>query len=276
VTDILTDVLDALQLQATAIERVALPTQRHEEVTEGHAALIIVVDGRCTVTAESGERVLLAGDYVLLFASGALHNGLATPTHLLRCSYTLQTRLPHPLADQLPPMITTEERSLTDETEFGHAVAMLDREIVNARLGSEFVIRRLEEVAFVEALRRTQLDGASQPTFLSALADPVVTAALELIHRDPGRPWHVEELARGVGLSRAAFAERFHRHVGIPPLTYLRAWRMLKARHELLQYTATVRAVAGSVGYRSVHGFSRAFRRFFGHSPSALRGQGRR
>jgi AraC-like DNA-binding protein len=274
VTDILTEVLDALQLQATAVERFALPTPRHEEVGAEHASLIIVVDGRCTVATERGECVLLAGDYALLLASGSLHNSIASPTTLLRCAYTLQTRLPHPLAGQLPAMITVEERSLMDDTEFGRAVAMLDREMVNARLGSEFVVRRLAEVAFVEALRRTQLDGLSRPAFLSALTDPVVTAGLELIHREPGRAWHVDELARGVHLSRAAFSERFHRQVGAPPLGYLRAWRMLKARREL-QYAATIRAVAKNVGYGSAQGFSRAFRRFFGHSPSTLRTRGR-
>ncbi len=272
-TDILTEVLDALQLQATVVERLALATQRREEIGAERATLIIVVEGRCKVTTEGGERDLLTGDYVLLLASGVLHNSLTTPTRVLRCAYTLQTRLPHPLAAQLPAMVTVEARNLTDETEFGHAVAMLDREIVNARLGNEFVMRRLAEVAFVEALRRTQLEGASQPAFLSALTDPVVTASLELIHREPGRVWHVEELAEGVGLSRAAFSERFHRQVGSPPLRYLRAWRMLRARRDLLQYGATIRAVAANVGYRSAHGFSRAFRRFFGHSPSVLRRQ---
>ena len=249
--------------------------RRAKKLEPSTLTLIVVVDGRCKVTTDDGERDLLTGDYVLLLASGDLHNGLATPTRLLRCAYTLQTRLQHPLAAQLPAMVTVEARNLTDETEFGHAVAMLDREIVNARLGSEFVIRRLAEVAFVEALRRTQLEGRSQPAFLIALTDPVVTASLESIHREPGRAWHVEELAAGVGLSRAAFSERFHRQVGAPPLRYLRAWRMLRARRDLLQHGAAIRAVAANVGYGSAHGFSRAFRRFFGHSPSVLRRQGR-
>jgi AraC-like DNA-binding protein len=72
-------------------------------------------------------------------------------------------------------------------------------------------------------------------------------------------------------LSRAAFAERFQRLVGEPPLRYLRTWRLLNARRELAHGKASVRSVAEQAGYRTANGFSRAFRRFFSESPSAAR-----
>ena len=43
-----------------------------EEIGAEHATLIIVVEGRCKVTTEGGERDLLTGDYVLLLTSGGL------------------------------------------------------------------------------------------------------------------------------------------------------------------------------------------------------------
>ena len=55
-----------------------------------------------------------------------------------------------------------------------------------------------------------------RPVFLAALSDPVIHDALRHIHTQLDRAWHVPEMAETVGLSRAAFAERFHQRVGEP------------------------------------------------------------
>ena len=271
--DILTEVLDALQLKATAVRRLSLETEYREEIGADQAVAVIVVDGQCAFAMDHCERSLLAGDYVLLLGTrkARFRKTSAANVNLIRCAFSLQMSLPHPLAGQLPSIINIESPNLTDETEFGQAIAMLDREIANTRFGTEFVMLRLAEVAFVEVLRRSQLEAVPQPAFLAALSDSSVRASLELIHDAPGRAWHVEELAQTVGLSRAAFSDRFLRHVGEPPARYLRAWRMLRARRDLIRNAVSIREVAIAAGYQSTSGFSRAFRRLFGDSPNALR-----
>jgi AraC-like DNA-binding protein len=171
---------------------------------------------------------------------------------------------------QLPPILHFGAR-LTDQAEFGRTIALLEAELANARVGVDFVATRLAEIAFAEALRKGVLEKAAGPAFLSALADSHVRASLDAIHRAPNEAWTVVDLAAIAKLSRAAFAERFQRLVGEPPLRYLRTWRLLNARRELARGKATVRIVAEHAGYRSANGFSRAFRRFFSESPSAAR-----
>jgi transcriptional regulator GlxA family with amidase domain len=162
-------------------------------------------------------------------------------------------------------------RDLTDPAEFGGTAALLEAELANAPVGVEFVAARLAEIAFVEVLRKGVLAKAVEPAFLGALADSPVRASLDAIHRAPNEPWTVVDLAAIAKLSRAAFAERFQRLVGEPPLRYLRTWRLLNARRQLARGNASVRLVAKQAGYRSANGFSRAFRRFFSESPSAAR-----
>jgi transcriptional regulator GlxA family with amidase domain len=135
----------------------------------------------------------------------------------------------------------------------------------------EFVAARLAEIAFVEALRKGVLTKTVEPAFLGALADPHIRASLDAIHRAPNETWNVAELAGLAKLSRAVFAERFQRLVGEPPLRYLRIWRLLDARRELAHGNVAVRTVAQRAAYRSANGFSRAFRRLFGESPSDVR-----
>ena len=214
----------------------------------------------------------MADDYILLLGpQRALFHPDTSPCRLLLCRYSLKTELPHPLAQQLPAMLSLGSHFLTDRAEVGRAVAMLDSELANTRLGTDFIVLRLAEIAFVELLRRVQLEDRARPAFLAALADPALLRSLELIHGAPDRAWRVEELAERAGLSRAAFAERFHREVGEPPLRYLRSWRLLRARRQMADGGIRVRDAARGAGYRTANGFSRAFRRFFGHAPNALR-----
>ncbi|HZF32097.1 MAG TPA: AraC family transcriptional regulator [Gammaproteobacteria bacterium] len=270
--DILTEVVDALQLRATAVQRLSVLSELREDLQSGEAALVIVLRGDLTAGTASGDRTLLETDYLLLVGAQAAQFTSATPpTDVIRCRYSLQTSLPHPLARQLPSVLSLGARYLTDRSELGRAVELLENELVNTRLGSEFVTVRLAEIAFVEVLRKRQLEDLPEPAFLAALSDSPVRTGLDLIHRSPNRAWRVDELASGAGLSRGVFAERFHRRVGDPPLRYLRAWRMLNARRELARGGVALREVAARAGYRSANGFSRAFRRFFGYPPSVLR-----
>jgi AraC-like DNA-binding protein len=271
--DILTAVLEALQLRATRVQRLSLDDVHRERIERGHAAMLVVTEGRYSATDGSGEYDLSAGDFLLVMAGQTveLRRLSGSEQAPVRCDYTLLADLPHPLIRQLPPVLHFGARYLTDSAEFGRTVALLEAELANAPVGAEFVATRLAEIAFVDVLRKGVLARAVEPAFLGALADPHVRTSLDAIHRTPNEAWTVVELAAIAKLSRAAFAERFQRLVGEPPLRYLRTWRLLNARRELVRGKASVRIVAEHAGYRSANGFSRAFRRFFCESPSAAR-----
>ena len=73
-------------------------------------------------------------------------------------------------------------------------------------------------------------------------------------------------------MSRATLAKRFADLVGEPPLTYLTRWRMTLAADLLVeQEAATIAEVARAVGYSDAFGFSAAFKRVRGVSPSEFR-----
>jgi AraC-like DNA-binding protein len=271
--DILTEVTGALQLKATAARREALSAEHAETIEDGAALVALPFGGPCRLESAGLRIDLLPADYVALIGRqrAVFQAAGAASSALLLCRYSLNTALPHPLARQLPAVLTVGSRFLTDPTEVGAAVAMLESELTNTRLGSDFIALRLAEILFVELLRRVQLEDGAQPAFLAALADPALLRSLEVIHTAPDRAWRVDELAERAGLSRAAFAERFHREVGEPPLRYLRSWRLLRARRQMTDDGVRVLDAARAAGYRTANGFSRAFRRFFGHAPNALR-----
>jgi AraC-like DNA-binding protein len=87
-------------------------------------------------------------------------------------------------------------------------------------------------------------------------------------------PWTVKSLATRVGMSRAAFAERFALIVGESPLRYLTRCRIERAIDLLRGDLRPLADVAEEVGYGSEVAFSKAFKRHVGVGPGAFRRQG--
>jgi AraC family transcriptional regulator, alkane utilization regulator len=103
------------------------------------------------------------------------------------------------------------------------------------------------------------------------LRDRYVGRTLALLHGQPAYAWTVDELARKVGLSRSALAQRFTASIGTPPMQYLTRWRISLAAMRLRDSHAPIIRVATDVGYESEGAFNRAFKRELGLPPAAWR-----
>ena len=81
----------------------------------------------------------------------------------------------------------------------------------------------------------------------------------------------VSELADLCNISIAHFRKVFTRTIGMPPLDYIRACSMRKARHLLLTSDASIIDIGLSVGFDNVSGFNRCFASLVGMTPSQYR-----
>jgi AraC-like DNA-binding protein len=93
---------------------------------------------------------------------------------------------------------------------------------------------------------------------IAGLLDPKIGRALEIMHSRPEEEWDVACLAALCGMSRSSFSSRFVELTGVPPITYLAAWRIHRAQLLMLEGTA-LKVVASAVGYGSQAAFTRAF-----------------
>lgn len=134
------------------------------------------------------------------------------------------------------------------------------------------ILAKLAELMFMEAVRRYF---ASQPPAANAWAagmrDPVIGRALGLLHGQIARRWTTGELAHELAVSRSAFAERFTRAVGEPPMRYLARQRFEQASSQLKETADPIARIGYDVGYESEEAFNRAFRREYGTPPAAWR-----
>ena len=175
------------------------------------------------------------------------------------------------LADILPPWIHIKAAA-PEATVFRWLLDRLMNERAAQAPGARLASTQLTQLLFIQILRAHLKDASGLPPgWMRALADARVAPALRLMHDDPARTWHLEELAKACAMSRTTFATHFRDVSGVPPLTYLLHWRMRLAERCLRDGAAPVSAIALSLGYTSESAFSNAFKRFSGRSPRAFR-----
>lgn len=195
--------------------------------------------------------------------------GAPEPTVLLVGTYRVWGQVSRRLLGLLPPALL-----VPGEDDCSPLLDLLDTRLATAAPEPDAVLDRLLDWLLVCTLRDwfAQPEAATDsPRFLRALGDEAVGPALRAMHAAPERPWTLAALAREAGVSRTTLAGRFTRLVGEPPLAYLTEWRMSLAADLLTESTAPLASVAQRVGYADAFGFSTAFKRLHGISPSAYR-----
>jgi AraC-like DNA-binding protein len=269
-------------------------------------AFVIVAEGSCWLRAAGYPPVQLVRGDVLMLPRGSAaaltssRNGRAVPgrklltehppgadgvvdlggsgpvVHLIHGEFTFARDQVHPVLSLLPPLMHISGAPAAGAGELAAVVQMLATELARPRPGSDTVVAHLADILFVHILRAWLAASDQQgPSWLGALRDSQIGAALARLHAHPDRPWTTGSIAAEVAMSRAAFARRFTRLVGEAPLAYLTRWRLNIAARRLCDTDEPIAAVATHVGYGSEYSFSRAFTRFHGQPPGRYRRQSR-
>lgn len=173
----------------------------------------------------------------------------------------------NPLLTALPDRLVVDTR---EDPSIGPLLQALVGEAVAERCGSTSAVNRLGEVLIINLLRRQIERGATTPGLLAGLSDARLSRALVAMHDRPERDWRNSELAQQAGMSLSRFADLFVNKVGETPQSYLRRWRMILARQDILA-GERIQSVARRLGYGSAEALSRAFNRHFGVSPMVVR-----
>ncbi len=98
--------------------------------------------------------------------------------------------------------------------------------------------------------------------------------ALDHVHAHLEEPLTVPDLAAAAGCSVRRLQESFAAHLGVAPMTYLRAVRLDAAHRLLADGAGSVTEVAQRCGFTHLGRFSAAYRERFGELPSQTLGAG--
>lgn len=303
-TDVLTDVLETVRVGAACYGRVeaAAPWGIGVEADEEDAKFHVVLSGECWLDVAGQDPVHLRGGDLVALPHGHAHalrdvpsspirplselvtsgpckcqasistGGDGASATLVTGSFHFEDRRNNPLLSVLPPVIVLPGEMSRSVHWLEPTLKFIACEAASGRPGAQTVVSRLADVLFIQIVRgylASLPPGASG--WLGALGDAQIGQALGLIHQSPELDWTVQSLAAKVAMSRSAFASRFARLVGEPPLAYVTRWRMQKAAGLLRQSSATLADIAERVGYDSEAAFSKAFKRAVGSAPGAYR-----
>lgn len=165
------------------------------------------------------------------------------------------------------------ELDLPDGDAVQSLAVLLVTEVERPRCGAVSLLSSYVEVLLVHLMRAVIAGSKNTPGLLGGLADPRLARALVSLHDRPARRWTTDMLADAAGMSRSSFMARFRDVVGVPPMAYLRQWRLTLAQGDLARGDR-VTEVARRYGYGSSDAFSRAFQSQFGAGPSEWRKSG--
>lgn len=297
--DVLSSVVGLLEVSGTVYGRFDFPAPwgiRSEPTDHAKFHLVARGGGWLIVDGVDDPIALASGDLVLCqpgvghtlvdrpetatqMSAAALHNGARScvsvygpgtgaRTTFICGSFRFPTGPSHPLLSLLPPVIHIGGGQ---DDGFYTVIKLIEAETASGRAGSNVIARRLSDVLFIQILRAWMNGLSNGASWLRALSEPRIGAALGLMHREPGRAWTVDALATEVAMSRSTFSELFTDLVGEPPMRYISHWRLQVAAQLLRQTDISLTEIAERVGYRSSPGFARVFSREFGVGPGAYR-----
>jgi len=139
-------------------------------------------------------------------------------------------------------------------------------------LSGQGTATRLAEALLVKCLTDFLTAFADKrPGFARGLRDPYIAKVIGDIQARPNLDWTLEAMSRSAGLSRSAFADRFRSAMEMTPTQFLTTVRMARATDLLAHGKEPISVIADMTGYGSEAAFNRAFRRWSGAPPGAMR-----
>jgi AraC-like DNA-binding protein len=216
-----------------------------------------------------------ADNLVQAVAAGQLarivHGGVGETTRVV-CGFLGCAQARNPALSLLPSAFKVALPDAVTTEWFRGSFQLAAEEQVFGRNRARMLLAKLTELLFLDAVQR-YVDAQNDEScrWRDAAAEPGILQALAILHSDPRHRWTTEALARGVGMSRSAFAGRFAEVLGQPPMRYLAAFRLRLAAQRLVESKDSLAKIAFDIGYESEAAFNRAFKREHGLPPAAWR-----
>lgn len=290
--DALSHVLSTVDLRVGVARRTSLAAGALLPLPSDAVTLVYVAEGSvhghpplgdgCRLDVEPGSRrltidprghrdLLVAGDAFLMLGGAPFALEAPAGASLMVVDIELADAA-SPLRAVLPEFLTVTGFDALEPAAAALAenMGLVDPDTCPVRQGDPLICRMMVTTVLLSVIRAWAANGCAPQGWPSVSNDPFLDRVVEAIHEEPGRDWTVERLAGVSAMSRSTFAERFRTAVGRSPADYVTEVR-IDAAKRMLDAGRAVSEISRDLGYASDEGFSRAFRRRTGMTPSSWR-----
>jgi transcriptional regulator GlxA family with amidase domain len=210
-----------------------------------------------------GVGAICTGSYVL--AEAGLLDGY-------RCSIHWENMAA--LADSFPNVSVSRNIFTIDRDRYtssgGAAPLDMMLHIIKSHCGAEVSAGVAEQFIF-ERIRQSDDEQRVPLRHAEGRRSEKLVMAAELMDANIKEPISQEDLASYVGLSRRQLQRLFQRYLSCTPSSYYLRIRLQRARELLRQTSTSIVEISASAGFISSSHFSKAYKEYYGHSPSAER-----
>ena len=261
--------LNRFELRARVFLAGSLTHAARAPVEASSGVLHILQAGGVRIVSDDGARHEIHEPSAFFYMSPTKHRiePLEDAVRMICSTFEFGIGQGNPLQAALPDLFVLH---LADSPTLGLTLEQLFSESVGEHCGRDAILDRLSEVTLILILRDLMDQRRLDIGLLAGLADPRLMRAINAIHERPEEDWTLGRMAEEALMSRARFADRFHKVVGMTPGAYLSDWRLGLAKSMLLK-GASVQRIALDVGYGSASALSRVFSSRCGMSPTEWR-----
>lgn len=245
---------------------------RHAPVSLQEGDCLIIKQGVEGILGDTTDRDAISCWQVADHVTGNMvtFGGEGDACEFFSTLFTFDHSAGEPLAALLPDVVHVAMPT----SDAGRMVSILHQigaEEANPSFGGPYVVGRLLDVLFIQSIRIWATSEGNMPeSWLAGLTHRQLSQTLHRIHADLTYPWTLEQLAKDAAMSRSTFAALFKSVIGIPPLSYITAWRIYRAKL-LLAAGHSIAYAAKQTGYGTDIALSRAFKAATGVAPGQWR-----
>jgi len=167
--------------------------------------------------------------------------------------------------------IVVRENFQLQDAAIQHAVATLASELRGERPGSSLFTQTLLTQICIHLLRHHAEAKLRDPRCPGALSAVQARHVADYIESNLASELSLETLAKVAGISQYHFARMFRKRFETPPHAYVQRRRVERAHHLLTHSDMALKEIVCATGFYDQSHLTKAFRRTYDATPSALR-----
>ncbi len=234
--------------------------------------LVIFPTGKPHKIKASRKAVCLSGDSVvknILNGNDPFEDEGEISTNLVCGHYEMDRTVSHFILSDLPEFILIKNDAYGRFDLIDTVLNAIIDELSKKQVGHKTIIVRFAEILFVSILRHYYQNQPASKTNL--FKDEAIYKSVTYIHNNLNNNLTIEILSRFAGISRTLFIQRFKKSVGNTPLSYIKEWRLTKAKQLLNFSDLSIVEISVLIGYNSPSAFNRVFKNTYHISPNRFR-----